>query len=172
MKTGIGMFSNKNVIYEKELIRNSLLPLSCITAFLISFSFAGWKLATQKQRAAEAEAAPPHCRSGKAVNHHSRQRVGRGAAVQMLALLAGIKHVYTQGGPHPWCGCSIHWDQLLRNKAGGYLWKKLQPLDHVFVEWILFLPFLIWSSGYTCYSQPEENYKESSKKKKKNTHKN
>lgn len=112
MKTGIGMFSNKNVIYEKELIRNSLLPLSCITAFLVSFSFAGWKLATQKQRAAEAEAAPPRCRCGKAVNHRSRQRVGRGPAVQMLALPAGIKHVYTQEEPHPWCGRSIHWDRL------------------------------------------------------------
>lgn len=76
MKTGIGIVSNKNGACENELIRNSLLPLPCLTAFSVSFLLLlGWNPA--EQRAGKAETAVAFWRCGKAqILAHSRGVAG------------------------------------------------------------------------------------------------
>lgn len=116
---------NKNGACENELIRNSLLPLPCLTAFSVSFLlFLGWNPA--EQRAGEAEAATPFWRCGKAVNPGSQQRAGRIPQPRLVALPAGIKHACARGGPVR-AVCAPHTQGLLVHSQ--YVWQgKCWPL--------------------------------------------
>lgn len=103
-------FSNK--VCEKVNQKSSLathLPY-CSSYFFLSFP--GVQTHTQKQRAAEAEAAVVCCRCAKVVHHCSEQGKVKVLHSTLVALLAGIKHPCAQGGHHLWCECNTHWDWL------------------------------------------------------------
>lgn len=111
MKTGIGIVSNKNVVCEKELIRNSLLPLSCLTAFSFLSSFSWGEILPPRSRELGRQKQPYHAAAAEkqSITAQSRRLAGS-LQSGLVALLAGSNMVCQRGSLSRMCVHHTHKD--------------------------------------------------------------